>query len=163
MPNKYLPVEQILTLLSAAPPRIATLADGLPPEPLRAAPAPGEWSANAVLAHLRACADVWGGCIARIIAEDRPVIRAVNPRTWIKQTGYPQQEFQPSLHAFTAQRENLLAVLKPLAPDAWSRSAVITGAGAPLERTVHSYAQWLAAHERTHLKQIERIIKSLRQ
>ena len=29
--------------------------------------------------------------------------------------------------------------------------------GKPLERTVHTYAQRLARHERTHLKQIERI------
>jgi hypothetical protein len=32
-----------------------------------AALALSEWSAVEVLAHLRACGDVWGGCIARIL------------------------------------------------------------------------------------------------
>jgi hypothetical protein len=124
-------------------------------------PEPGEWSARDVLAHLRACADLWGKCIAEILSEDRPTIKAVNPITWIKQTNYLEQEFQPSLQAFTAQRVELLAVFKPLAPEAWSRMATVTGAGKPRERTVHTYAQWLANHERSHIKQIERIVNTL--
>src|SRR5206468_8694309 len=103
--------------------RIAALTAGLAPAQLRAAPGPDEWSANAVLAHLRACADVWGDCIATIIAQDKPTIKAVNPRTWIQKTDYLEQEFQPSLQAFTAQRIDLVAVLKPLRPKVWSRTA----------------------------------------
>jgi hypothetical protein len=38
----------------------------------------------------------------------------------------------------------------------------VTGAGKPLERTVLFYAQWLARHERPHVKQIERIVNPLR-
>jgi hypothetical protein len=72
------------------------------------------------------------------------------------------QEFQPSLQAFTAQRAELLVVLKPLAPEAWSRMATVTGAGKPHERTVYAYAQWLANHERPHIKQIERIVNTVR-
>jgi hypothetical protein len=47
--------------------------------------------------------------------------------------------------------------LEPIAPGDWSRAAKVTGAGKPLVRTVHFYAQWLAIHERPHIKQIERI------
>ena len=89
-------------------------------------------------------------------------LKAVNPTTWIKKTNYPEQEFQPSLQAFTAQRAELLAMLKPLAPEAWSRMATVTGAGKPRERTVHTYAQWPANHERSHIKQIERIVNTPR-
>ena len=116
-------IEQILTMLAAAPTRIADLTEGLPPAQLLAPPEPGEWSARDVLAHLRACADMWGKYIAQILSEDRPTFKAVNPTTWIKQTDYRQQEFEPSLQAFTAQRAGLLRRLKPLAPEAWSRSA----------------------------------------
>jgi DinB superfamily len=97
-----------------------------------------------------------------MIAQDTPTLRAINPRTWIRKTDYLEQEFQPSLHAFTAQRTDLLAVLEPLAPAGWSRAATITGAGKVLERTVLFYAQWLARHERPHVKQIERIARMLR-
>ena len=118
----------------------------------------GEWSANDVLAHLRACADVRGGCIPVILAEDRPTLRAVDPRSWIERTDYRDLEFGPSLRAFAAQRAELLALLEPLPPEGWSRAATVTGAGKPLERSVLFYAEWLARHERPHVEQVGRIV-----
>lgn len=161
MSAKPLTIEQVLALLAETPPRLAALTAGLAAAHLHTAPDDGEWSANDVLAHLRSCADVWGDCMAAILADDTPTIKAVNPRTWIDKTDYLEQEFQFSLHAFAEQRTGLLAVLEPLAPEDWSRAATVTGAGKPLVRTVLSYAQWLATHERPHVKQIERIVKTM--
>lgn len=84
------------------------------------------------------------------------------PRTWIERTDYVDQEFAPSLRALTLQRSDLLAVLEPLRSDDWSRAATITGAARPLERTVLHYADWLARHERTHLKQVQAAVYSVR-
>ena len=72
MADESVTVEQVLALLGPAPARIAARTDGLMPAHLRTRPAPDEWSTNDVLAHLRACADVWGDCIATILAEDNP-------------------------------------------------------------------------------------------
>jgi hypothetical protein len=157
-----LTIEQILTMLAAAPSLIAEYTAGLTDTQLHSAPSPGEWSANDVLAHLRSCSDVWGSCIVTIINQDMPTIRAVNPRTWIKSTNYLEQNFQPSLQAFTVQRAELLAILKPLKPKIWSRSATVTGAGKALVRTVQTYAESIAVHERPHLKQIKRIADAMR-
>ena len=162
MPNRSLTIEQVLTLLAQTPPRLAALTAGLTPAQLQTAPDSDGWSANEVLAHLRACADVWGGCIEAMIAEDAPTLRAVNPRTWIKKTGYPNLEFRPSLRAFAAQRADLLAVLEPLPREGWSRTATVTGAGKVLERSVLFYARWLAEHERPHVKQIARLTDTMR-
>jgi hypothetical protein len=161
VPSRSLTIEQILNLLAEAPPRITTLTAGLAPAQLHTALKRGEWSANEMLAHLRSCADVWGNSIEVILAQDRPTIRAINPRTWIKQTNYPEQEFQPSLRAFTTQRKELMAVLEPLTPEDWSRPATVTGAGKPLVKTVFSYVEGLALHERPHVKQIQRIVNAM--
>jgi hypothetical protein len=161
MPSGSLTTEQVLTLLAETPARISTLTAALPPDQLHTSPSPDEWSANAVLAHLRACADIWGGCIAAMIAEERPMLRAVNPRTWITRTDYRELEFRPSLRAFAEQRADLLAVLEPLPPEGWSRAATVTGAGKALERTVLFYARWLAGHEQPHVKQIARIVTTV--
>lgn len=161
MPDRAFMPEQILALLASAPPRIAALTDALESAQLRASPGLDEWSANDVLAHLRSCADVWGGCIATIITEDMPTLRAVNPTAWIKRTNYLDLDFQPSLRAFTTQRDELLAVLESLPPEGWSRAATVTGAGNVLTRTVLSYAQRLARHERPHVKQIERVVSTM--
>ena len=161
MPVKLLPVEKTLTLLKKNPLTIAELSDEITPKQLRTASTEDGWSAVEVLAHLRSCADVWGNCMTTILAQDNPTIRAINPRTWIKSTNYPDLEFQPSFQAFTVQRTELLARLQPLAPEDWLRRATVTGAGKPLERTVQFYAQWLAKHERSHLKQFKQIVHSM--
>ncbi len=162
MPTRSLTIEQVLTLLAETPARIAAVTADLPSVQLHTAPSHEAWSANDVLAHLRACADIWGDCMHRMIAEDAPTLRAVNPTTWITKTDYPEQEFRPSLHAFAAQRADLLAVLAPLPREGWSRAATVTGAGTPLERTVLSYGRRLAGHERQHVTQVERIVATMR-
>jgi hypothetical protein len=155
-----LSIEQVLTALAETPSRLGDLTAGLAPAQLHTRSDPDEWSLNDILAHLRACADMWGGYIRKILAEDRPTFRAVNPTTWIKQTNYPELEFRRSLRAFTAQRDELLALLRPLPPEAWSRAATVTGAGKPRQRTVLSYGRWLANHERSHLRHIARLVNS---
>jgi hypothetical protein len=160
--NSAMTAEQALKLLAETPTRLAALSAELTPEQMRTVPAPGEWSANDVLAHLRSCADMWGGAIVTILAEDHPTLRAINPRTWIEQTDYPDLDFDSSLEAFAAQRAELLALLEPLPPEGWDRAATVTGAGKPLERTVLFYARWLASHERPHIKQVARIVDALR-
>lgn len=161
MAHSSLTREEIVALLAEGPARITALLAGLTPAQLRSEPTPGAWSATAVLAHLRACADVWGDCMATILAQEQPTIRAINPTTWVEQTDYATLEFQPSFDAFTAQRAALLARLEALPPTAWNRTATVTGAGRPLERTMHFYAQWLATHERTHRKQFKQIAQVL--
>jgi hypothetical protein len=162
VPGTSLTIEQILTLLIAAPPHIAEFIVGLTETQLHSAPGPGEWSVNEVFAHLRSCADIWGDCIVTIINQDKPTIRAVNPRTWIKSTDYLELDFRPSLQAFTKQRRDLLAVLQASKPKAWSRSVTVTGVGKVLEWTVQFYAEWMDLHERPHLKQIKRIASTMR-
>jgi hypothetical protein len=160
--DRQLTIDEVLTQLADQPKAIAALTAGLPRAHLHASPSPGEWSVNDVLAHLRSCSDMWGKYIAMMIAEDRPTYRAMNPTTWIKNTNYPELEFEPSFRAFRKQRAELLALLRPLPKAGWSRSATVTGAGRPRERTLMEYARWLANHERSHVKHIGRIVTSPR-
>jgi hypothetical protein len=161
-PRALLTVEQVLALLAETPSRIAAATSGLTDAQLLRSPQRGEWSANEVLAHLRACADARGEPIRTILAEDHPTFRAINPLTWIKKTDYLDLEFRPSFRAFSRQRAELLALLRPLPRRSWSREATVTGAGAALERTAHFYAEWVARHERPHVKQVERIANTMR-
>lgn len=162
MPRKLFTIDQTLTLLAETPRRITALTAALSPRQLRTAPKRGEWSANDVLAHIRACADVRGDCIPAIIAGDMATLRAIDPRNYMETTDYVELEFEPSFRAFARQRANLLKVLKQLPRKSWSRTVTVTGAGAPLVRSVLFYAQWVARHERPHLKQIEHIVSTMR-
>jgi len=162
VPNRTLTIEQVLTLLAETPERLAALTGGLAPARLSTRSDRDDWSANDVLAHLRACADVWGGCMAAMIAGDAPTLRAISPRTWIRRTDYLELELRPSLRSFAAQRAELLALLEPLPRAGWSRTATVTGAGSVLEQTVLFYGRWLAGHEQPHVEQVARIVSAVR-
>lgn len=158
MPEPLWSRETILEVLADAPRRLAVVESAVAPDRLRTASAPGEWPAVEILAHLRACGDVWGRAIDRIVTEDHPTFRAVSPRSWVHGTGYERLEFAPSQAAFGTQRAALLSVLEGLSTDDWGRTATVTGGGRPVVKTVHSYADRLARHERTHLDQIDRAV-----
>lgn len=66
MARQPMTIEQILAVLRETPERLSVLAGGLTEPRLRAAPEPGEWSVTEIVAHLRSCADVWGGAIELI-------------------------------------------------------------------------------------------------
>ena len=154
-------VQQVLDQLRSTPLRLRELTTGLPPDLLRTSPAPDEWSANEVLAHLRACSDKWGEAAIRIVEEDRPKIRGTEPRIWITKTNYLDLEFASSLRAFVRQRKALLAVLDQMQPDDWQRTGTLVGAGRPVELTAHTYAERLARHERPHVKQVAKIVTAV--
>jgi hypothetical protein len=154
-------VPQVLEQLRTTPLRLREITTGVPPETLRTPPGPDEWSASDVLAHLRACSDKWGECATRIVQEDHPQLRATNPVVWITKTNYPDLEFGPSLRAFVRQRKALLAVLDQLEDEDWLRTGTLVGAGKPVDLTAHSYAERLARHERSHVKQIAKAVSAL--
>ena len=159
MPRPLLAVDAIMAILPATVPRITELTEGLTRADLHAAPSPGEWSVNDVLAHLRACQEVLGGIVVRILAEDHPAWKGMSPRTWQRRSGYHEWEFRPALEAFAEQRAEFLAVVEPLVPADWQRTASVTGmVGDVHEYTAQFYGDWLAGHERAHLKKLPRVI-----
>ena len=52
-------IEQALKSLAETPHRLAPASSGLENAQLQTKPDETSWSANDILAHLRACADVW--------------------------------------------------------------------------------------------------------
>jgi hypothetical protein len=151
-------IDEILILLAETPQRIALQTAGLDNACLNAKLEPNSWSANDILAHLRACADVWGKIMLAMIAQDHPTLRYISPRTWIRKTNYTRLDFQTSFAAFSSQRESLLMTLKSLDRVGWQRAATFTGTTKGREETVFSYARRLALHERDHCEQIEALL-----
>jgi hypothetical protein len=152
-------IETFLTLLAATPRRMASLSKGLENSRLNFKPDKNSWSAKDILAHLHACADVWGESMLAMITQDNPTLRYVSPRTWIRKTDYPELEFRVLLRAFTRQRNGLLVRLKTLSIEDWSRGAVFTGTTQGREQTVFSYVRRMAKHESEHCEQIEALLK----
>jgi DinB family protein len=158
----YAEIEKTLKSLTASPDRLKALSKGLDKTQLHFRSAEEPWSFNDILAHLRGCADVWGKSILAMISQEHPTLRYVSPRTWMRKTNYPEQDFDISLEAFTKQHNELLEALKALTNNDWSRGATFTATTKGREQTVLSYAQRIAQHENEHCIQIEALLKEIR-
>jgi DinB superfamily len=105
-------IEEALKLLEATPQRREAFSKGIDQTQLHFSSAEEPWSPNDILAHLCTCADVWGKSIMAMISQEHPILCYVSPRTWMRKTHYPEQDFHASLAAFSKQRSELLGVLK---------------------------------------------------
>jgi hypothetical protein len=115
------------------------------------------WSVNDQMAHLRSCQDVLGGNMLRIVREDRPAWKGTAPTA--RQKEYFGSEFAPAFAAFRSLRAEILEVLEPLPPEAWERTAIVSAPpGKVYENSVLYYGDWMARHERSHLRHIARIL-----
>ena len=161
MAGRDLTVDEIRAILKTTVRRLQELIDGAPQTWLYAVTDHG-WSVNDQLAHLRACHDVLGGNMLRIVREDHPAWKGMSPRAWQKQTDYFEWKFAPAFEAFRAQRAELLEVIEPLPPEGWERTATVTVPPRSLyEYSTRYYGDWMAGHERSHLKHIARILAAL--
>ena len=118
------------------------------------------WSVSDILAHLRACSDVWGKSIVAMLMQDKPTMRYVSPRASLKKPMYHDQAFDKALASFTQARQRLVATLTELDAAGWVRPGTFTGVS-PRQRdqTVLSYAERIVNHEQPHLAQIEALLQ----
>lgn len=151
-------IEEVLRLLPETPQRIAVAIADVAPERLQAKTDAKAWSVNEILAHLRACVDVWVGTMDRMLLEEQPTLRHISPRTYLRKTDYLTVPFAESLALFGAERAALLEKLQPLTLEQWARSAMIQ----ERQHTVFSQARRLALHEEGHCGQIEGLMGNLK-
>lgn len=153
-----LAIDATMEILRTTVPRLEEISRGASQKALTTVTDYG-WSVNDQLAHLRACHDVLGGNMLRIVCEDHPAWKGMAPAAWQKQTDYFEWKFKPAFDAFRAQRAELLAVLEPLPIDAWERTATVSAPpGVVYEYSVLYYGDWMARHERSHLRHMARVL-----
>jgi hypothetical protein len=149
-------VEKHLMMLAETPERIRAYIGDADDVHLAASPDAKTWSAVQVLAHLRACADLWGYTIYSMLAEKTPTFPLIDERRYAKTARYADLPFSASFDAFCLQRAELLAALRPLAIDQWERSGTQEGRSIDIFRQVRR----MALHEVEHCDQIEMLLVS---
>jgi hypothetical protein len=148
-------IEKFTTQLAESPRLIAELTSGLTDEQLGAQPEAKIWSAVEILAHLRACADLWSFSIYAMLAEHEPQLPDINERKWVRVAGYAGLPFAASFQVYAGQRAELLQVLYTLPTEAWERSALIFGR----KHTVFTQVRRMAKHEAEHCAQLVELLR----
>jgi DinB superfamily len=153
-------ISRIVAHLTHAPLRVETATRGLQTTQLYLRSDAEPWSVSDILAHLRACSDVWGNSIIAMLTRDNLTLRYVSPRSWMNKPLYREQAFDVALVSFTQERQKLVKALAELDEAGWLRRATFTGVSArQRDQTVLSYADRIVTHEQPHLDQIESLLR----
>lgn len=144
--------ESLINRIADIPNRILRTVDGWSEAELRAQPAPGEWSAAEVLAHLRSADDILTPRIYMMLTRDNPTLLAYEERVWADVLGYAKADLQTSLQTYTLKRAELVNVLSRLTPEQWQRTGVHEHKGS---LTVEQLVNDMLLHEAEHCRQIE--------
>jgi hypothetical protein len=154
-------ITEIVAILAETPGCFAAVAGQLGDNRLHSRPGKKTWSLNDNLAHIRACADVWGETIEQMLVQDEPDLPHVHPRQYMRQQEYHRLEYGPSFSAFRDQRLILLTRLRALASEDWDRGAMIKTKVRNRRHTVFSQARRMALHEQGHCRQIQALVGAL--
>jgi uncharacterized damage-inducible protein DinB len=147
-------VDDLVERLAATPGRIAAAAAGRSPEELGAPPADGEWSAVAILAHLRASDDILSPRLIAMLVREEPALPAFDERRWEEVMGYAESDFHELLATFTFRRAELVRVLRRLTPADWQRTGLHEARG---RITLQETLRHLVEHEVEHCLQLEAV------
>jgi hypothetical protein len=155
-----LTVDQTMDIIRTTVPRLEELTRGASEKALAVVTGYG-WSVSDQLAHLRSCQEILGGNMLRIVREDHPSWRGTAPTA--RQKEYFGSKFRPAFEAFRSLRAEILEVLEPLPREAWERTATVSAPpGKVYENSVLYYGDWMARHERGHLRHIAAVLREVR-
>lgn len=157
MAQKQFPIDDVLGALAETPSRLASAVAGVPAPVLAAPLTQGEWSGVEILAHLRACADLWGANALAMVEHRDAEIRTTDPDDWPERQRYERLTWSQSLGALARQRRGLVATLAGIGRDEWTRTIIVLTWGQQYPRNILFYAQRLAVHERSHARHLERL------
>jgi hypothetical protein len=139
--------------------KLNKLARGLTPKQLRWQPEPGKWSIAEILAHLADVEIVASWRMRSIIGSDGITIQPFDQDVWASAFEYNKRDPKQSLEVFRVVRENNLAMLKALPPEAWERHGMHMERG---KETIAHLTRMFAGHDTNHILQIERIVRQLK-
>ncbi len=148
---------QLIATLQQTHAALLRLTSSLPDRVLDFRPATSDWSIREILAHL---VDdemyVMRTRLERIIKEDRPSLAPHDEKRWYASRNTTRDNVTELLSDFDLQRAASLGIITMLREPDWVRE------GQQPEYGVFTAEKWLtqwAAHDTTHLRQIESIIE----
>jgi hypothetical protein len=138
--------------IAAVPARMGRAVRGRTDAELRTPAGPEAWTANEILAHVRASDDIMSYRFYAMLARDNPPLPAFDDREWAAVAGYAALDFHEALAGFAVRRAELVRLLRRVPPEGWQRPGTHEVAGAI---TPASVLAALADHEEEHCAQLE--------
>lgn len=149
---------EVLHRLVANPDLFQSAIGELPADRLDWAPTPGGWAAVDVLRHVRDADSVLAQRIDLLLDSDDPHLEFKPVFAWTNARTGEAGAADAILASYVASRRALVSRLRTIGHDDWQRTGVHEEFG---RVTLLEQASYFAAHELTHLRQLEQIRRAL--
>ena len=130
---------------------LVSLVSGVDAGRLGCAPAPGEWPAGTVVAHLADAELVYSVRARMILTGDRLFLPSFDEQAWAARCAALDGDVRETLQRWRVLRDANIRLFASLDPDEWAREGVHEERGAI---TLAALADIVASHDRSHLDQI---------
>ena len=140
-----------------SPKEIAAAVSGLSPEVLRYRSDPAKWCILEILGHLADIEIVYGYRLRQMLADEKPVIAAMDQDAWAKNLGYLEASAPELVALYGLNRHHNLRLLRRLKAGDLEKSAFHPEYQKDV--TVGRLVEQMAGHGANHLEQIERLKK----
>ena len=114
-------------------------------------PAEGKWGVRTIVCHLADTETVLAMRLRQVIAEDNPIIPAIDQDAWADRLDYNRRKLSPALETFRRTRAENYELLKDLPEEAYARTGQHTKRGVI---TLLDLLRIFAEHAEKHVQQI---------
>ena len=104
-------MEELIDQYAAGPKLLRDAVAGMSDDHLKAKPLPGRWSTLEVICHLADSDGVYAERMKRVIAEDEPQLRSMDPDAWLPRLAYQHRDAEEELQLIDFTRRQMLRIL----------------------------------------------------
>jgi hypothetical protein len=141
-------------VIAATAGKLAGFASRLGSDGLRRSPAPGKWSAGAIICHLADCETVFAYRLRQALAEPYHVIQPFDQDAWAAH--YETRDPHAALAVFSATREWNIALIASMTEAELAKKLTHPERG---EMTIQTVVETMAGHDLNHIAQLDRIAR----
>lgn len=145
---------EVLERLEANPSLLREAIQPLSPHRLDWKPRGTAWAATDVLRHLRDAQSVLAQRIDMILDEDDPTLEFKPVFAWTNQQTGETESGESIFESYASSRRDSVSRLRGITPQDWARTGLHEEFG---RVTLLEQASYFAAHELTHLRQLEQL------
>lgn len=120
------------------------------PELLMRPASDGGWGIVEILPHLRDWEEIYLERARQIVEDEQPHLPGFDDELWAIERDYRGQDPKETMDDFRRLREEHLAILRPLPPEAWERTGIHSYYG---EITLHWLENNVCDHDQERLQQ----------
>jgi len=141
----------VIEALRLLPERLREEVEGLDEAQLRFRPGDGQWSIKEVIGHLRDFVEIDYDRLARMIAQESPLLLDYDQETLVREGNYQEADVREVLGELANFREQTVRVLTELVDANWARQGRHEETG---RISIRQFVDQWAQHEAMHLEHI---------